>query len=153
MNITRILFPTDFSVYSESARDYTIFLGESLNAKIYILHAIEPLEYPEVDEEVKKFFDEIELQMENKIEKEKEIFFKKGINVETDMVVGPRWRVINTFAKEKNIDLIIMGSHGLRTETDQLALGTTSHKVIFTSPCPVLIVRQEHGQGEIDLTA
>ncbi|MDA2920414.1 universal stress protein [Desulfobacterota bacterium AH_259_B03_O07] len=143
MNVDRILFPTDFSACSENARDYTIYLAERLNAKIYILHAIEPLEYLEVDEEVKKFFDEIELQMENKIEKEKEIFVKKGINIETEMVVGPRWRVINTFAKEKNIDLIVMGSHGLRTETDQLALGTTSHKVIFTSPCPVLLVRHE----------
>ena len=152
MNVERILFPTDFSVYSENARDCTVYLGTKLNAKIYILHAIEPLEYPDVDEEIKKFFDEVELQMENKIEREKEIFEKKGLQVEADTVVGSRWRVINTFAKEKNIDLIIMGSHGLKTETNQLALGTTSHKVIFTSPCPVLIVRHEHGKLDLDIT-
>lgn len=105
MNIDRILFPTDFSVYSDNARDFTKYLGSKLNAKIYILHAIEPLEYPDLDEEIKKFFDEVELQMENKIEKEKEIFQRKGLQVEANTVVGSRWRVINTFAKEKDIDL------------------------------------------------
>ena len=81
--------------------------------------------------------------MEKKIEEEKETFKKKGLQAETNVVIGSRWRVINTFAKEKNIDLIIMGSHGLKTESGQVAVGTTSHKVVFTSPCPVLIVRNE----------
>lgn len=153
MNIERILFPTDFSEYSENARDYTIYLGQKLDAVIYILHAIEPLEYPELDEEVKIFFDEVELQMEKKIDKEKEYFLRTGLKVETDTVIGPRWRVINTFAKEKDIDLIIMGSHGLKTKKDEIALGTTSHKVIFTAPCPVLIVRPEHGRIDINIPA
>ncbi|MCI0454331.1 MAG: universal stress protein [Candidatus Dadabacteria bacterium] len=143
MDIRRILFPTDFSVYSEMPREYTIYLGDKLKASIYILHAIEPLEYPEVDAEVKKFYKELERQMEKKIEEEREFFEKKGLRTETSIVIGPRWRVINTFAKEKNIDLIIMGSHGLKTETGQMAIGTTSHKVIFSSPCPVLVVRHE----------
>jgi len=81
--------------------------------------------------------------MEKKIEKEKEIFEKRGLRAEKNIVIGQRWRVINTFAKEKDIDLVIMGSHGLQTEGGKLAIGTTSHKVIFSSPCPVLIVRHE----------
>ncbi|HEX3037046.1 MAG TPA: universal stress protein [Thermodesulfobacteriota bacterium] len=146
MNIKRILFPTDFSTYSEKAREYAIYLGEKLNAKIYLLHAIEPLDYYEVDEEIKRFYKEIEVEMEKKIEEEKETFEKKGLQAETNIVIGSRWRVINTFAKEKHIDLIIMGSHGLKTETGQVAVGTTSHKVVFTSPCPVLIVRHENAE-------
>lgn len=146
MNIKRILFPTDFSTYSEEAREYVVYLGEKLNAKIYILHAIEPLDSYEIDEEIKKFYKEIEADMEKKIEEEKESFKEKGLQAETNVVIGPRWRVINTFAKEKNIDLIIMGSHGLKTESGQVAVGTTSHKVVFTSPCPVLIVRNEGEQ-------
>ena len=146
MNIKRILFPTDFSTYSEKAREFVIYLGEKLNAKIFILHAIEPLDYYEVDEEIKRFYKEIEVEMEKKIEEEKETFKKKGLQAETNVVIGSRWRVINTFAKEKNIDLIIMGSHGLKTESGQVTVGTTSHKVVFTSPCPVLIVRNEGKQ-------
>jgi nucleotide-binding universal stress UspA family protein len=144
MNIERILFPTDFSRYSEKAREYTLYLGEKLNASIYILHAIEPLDYSEaeIDLEVKRFYKELETQMEKKIEREKEIFRQRGLRVEKHIVIGQRWRVINTFAKEKNIDLIVMGSHDLKTDTGKMAIGTTSHRVIFSSPCPVLMVRQ-----------
>ncbi|MER3447479.1 MAG: hypothetical protein C4291_11870 [Candidatus Dadabacteria bacterium] len=143
MDIRKILFPTDFSLYSKKAREYTLYLGERLNASIYILHAIEPLDYPDVDEEIKRFYKGLEAQMEDKLKEEKKIFEKKGLRTETNIVIGSRWRVINTFAKEKNIDLIIMGSHGLKTETGQVVIGTTSHKVIFSSPCPVLLVRYE----------
>src|SRR3990172_414084 len=79
--------------------------------------------------------------MEKKIEDERETFEKKGVQAKTNIIIGPRWRVINTFAKEKDIDLIVMGSHGLKTETGQMAIGTTSHKVAFSSPCPVLLIR------------
>src|SRR5579884_3009678 len=143
MNIQRILFPTDFSLYSEKARDYALYLGEKLHANVYILHAIEPLDYPDIDAEIKEFYKGLEAQMEKK----KKIFEKRGFQVETNIVIGPRWRVINTFAKEKNIDLIVMGSHGLKTESGQLAIGTTSHKVTFSSPCPVLIVRHEEWEA------
>lgn len=77
------------------------------------------------------------------MEREKEAFLNKGLRVQDDIVIGPRWRVVNTYAGEHDIDLIVMGSHGLRTPTGELSLGTTSHKVMFTSPCPVLLVRQE----------
>jgi|SRR5579875_2475006 nucleotide-binding universal stress UspA family protein len=147
MNIQRILFPTDFSLYSEKARDYALYLGEKLHANVYILHAIEPLDYPDIDAEIKEFYKGLEAQMEKKLEEEKKIFEKRGFQVETNIVIGPRWRVINTFAKEKNIDLIVMGSHGLKTESGQLAIGTTSHKVTFSSPCPVLIVRHEEWEA------
>ncbi len=147
MNIQRILFPTDFSLYSEKAREYAIYLGEKIKASIYILHAIEPLEYSDkIDKEVKEFYKELEVHMEKKLEAEKEIFEKKGLQAETNIVIGSRWRVINTFAKEKNIDLIIMGSHGLKTESGQFTIGTTSHKVVFSAPCPVLIIRHEDGK-------
>src|SRR3989337_15116 len=100
MKIKRILFPTDFSVYSEKAREYTIYLGEELNASIYIIHAIEPLEYPGIDEEIKKFYKELEKQMERKIEDEREIFGKKGVKAQTNIIIGPRWRVNPLFSKD-----------------------------------------------------
>ncbi|MBI2487949.1 MAG: universal stress protein, partial [Deltaproteobacteria bacterium] len=124
MNIQRILFPTDFSLHSVKAREYAIYLGEKLGASLYILHEIEPLDYTDIDAEVKQFYKDIEAQMEKKIKEEENIFEKRGLRVEKIIVIGPRWRVINTFAKEKKIDLIIMGSHGLKSETGQLAIGT-----------------------------
>ena len=143
MKIEKILFPTDFSLKSIKAREYAIYLAGSLDATVFILHAIEPFEYDELDEEIKSFYKDLEIQLKEKMEHEKEVFKTNGLGVHDDIVIGPRWRVVNTYAKEHSIDLIIMGSHGVRTEAGELSVGTTSHKVMFTSPCPVLLVRHE----------
>ena len=143
MKIAKILFPTDFAPRSKNAREHALYLARSLGASVYLLHAIEPLKYDEVDDEIKEFYKTLEAQMGEKMAAEKDNFDKSGLSVHTDIVIGPRWRVINTYAEEKGIDLIIMGSHGIRAESGGVSVGTTSHKVMFSSPCPVLIVR--HG--------
>jgi nucleotide-binding universal stress UspA family protein len=143
LKIEKILFPTDFAPRSKNAREHALYLARALGASVYLLHAIEPLKYDEVDDEIKEFYKTLEAQMGEKMAAEKEIFDKSGLSVNTDIVIGPRWRVINAYAGEKGIDLIIMGSHGLRAESGDVSVGTTSHKVMFSSPCPVLIVR--HG--------
>ena len=141
LKIEKILFPTDFSPKSNSAREHTIYLAGALGAEVYLLHAIEPLKYEDADDEIREFYRTLETQMGEKMTREKEIFVKSGLKINTDIVIGQRWKVINTYAAEKGIDLIIMGSHGLRTDTGEVSVGTTSHKVMFSSPCPVLIVR------------
>jgi nucleotide-binding universal stress UspA family protein len=77
------------------------------------------------------------------MEAKKEIFQEADFRIRAEIIIGPRWKVINNYAKENNIDLIIMGSHGVRNEAGDISIGTTSHKVMFSSPCPVLIVRHE----------
>jgi nucleotide-binding universal stress UspA family protein len=143
LKIEKILFPTDFAPRSGNAREHALYLAGALGASVYLLHAIEPLRYEEADEEIREFYRTLEAQMQEKMAGEKDIFYRNGLAVHTDIFIGPRWRVINTYAEEKGVDLIIMGSHGVRTESGQVSLGTTSHKVMFSSPCPVLIVR--HG--------
>lgn len=143
MKIEKILFPTDFSPRSRNAREHALYLAGALGAEVYLLHAIEPLKYEEVDDEIREFYRTLETQMNEKMAQEKEIFVKNGLSVNTDIVIGPRWKEINTYALEKGIDLIIMGSHGLKTDTGEVSVGTTSHKVMFSSPCPVLIVRHD----------
>lgn len=145
MPIKRILFPTDFSKYSEKARDYVLYLAEKLDTEVYILHAIVPLEYDEknIDEEINDFYKELENILEEKMAKEKLHFDSLGIEVHTSMKIGSRLKVINSFAKEHNIDLVVIGSHGIKNDEGDISLGTTSHKVMLTSPCPILVVRRD----------
>jgi len=143
LKIEKILFPTDFAPRSKNAREHALYLARALGSSVHILHAIEPLKYDEVDDEIRDFYKTLESQMSGKMAAEREVFDKSGLSVYTDIIIGPRWRVINAYAEEKGIDLIIMGSHGIRSESGEVSVGTTSHKVMFSSPCPVLIVR--HG--------
>lgn len=143
MKIKKILYPTDFSNKSYNAREHAIYMAQSLDSSLYLLHAIEPLDYDEMDDEIINFYKELENQLEKKMEAEKKKFESAGVSTEDKIIIGPRWKVINNFAKEYQIDLIVMGSHGVRTDSGEISVGTTSHKVMFSSPCPVLIVRHE----------
>jgi len=144
MDIKKILYPTDFSIMSYKAREHAIYLAQKLDAKVFILHAIEPLDYEEIrrdHDEINKLYKDLQLNIDEKILSESDKFIEAGIDVNTKVVIGPRWRTMNTFAREYETDLIIMGSHGIRNLEGEISVGTTSHKVMFSSPCPLLIVK------------
>jgi nucleotide-binding universal stress UspA family protein len=57
---------------------------------------------------------------------------------------GKPYHEIATFAKERDIDLIIIATHGY-TGLKHLFLGSTAERVVRHAPCPVLAVRErEH---------
>ncbi len=48
------------------------------------------------------------------------------------------------YAKDNNVDVIVMGTHG-RGAIVHMLLGSVAEKVVRKAPCPVLVVRdQEH---------
>jgi nucleotide-binding universal stress UspA family protein len=57
---------------------------------------------------------------------------------------------IGRYAKEQNVDLIVMGTHG-RGMVAHLLLGSVAERVVRTAPCPVLTVRQrEHDFVQVE---
>lgn len=48
------------------------------------------------------------------------------------------------FAQERNVDLIVMGTHG-RTGLQHVFLGSVAEKVVRQATCPVLTVRHKRG--------
>jgi nucleotide-binding universal stress UspA family protein len=56
---------------------------------------------------------------------------------------SPFYEIIQ-HAKEKNVDLIVMGTHG-HSGLAHVLLGSVTEKVVRKSPCPVLTIRHpEH---------
>ena len=60
-------------------------------------------------------------------------------NVRAFVKSGPPARTIVKFAKDKNADLIVLGSRGIG-DLDGFLLGSVSHKVTGLAGCPVLVV-------------
>ena len=57
---------------------------------------------------------------------------------------GAPFYEILEYAKEANIDLIVMGTHG-HTGLAHVLLGSVTAKIVRQAPCPVLTVRHpEH---------
>jgi nucleotide-binding universal stress UspA family protein len=59
---------------------------------------------------------------------------------ETELAVGPTAETIVRVAREREADLIVMGTHG-RTGLQHVLLGSVAEKVVRLAPCPVLTVR------------
>ncbi len=66
---------------------------------------------------------------------------------EVEVAAGLPAETIVRVARERNADLIVMGTHG-RTGLQHVLLGSVAEKVVRLAPCPVLTVRykgHEHG--------
>ena len=82
--------------------------------------------------------------MEEYAKKEMEKFcrdlFRECDKVEQIVVRGIPHEEILKIAKDKKIDLIVIGTHG-STGIDRILFGSTAEKVVRKAPCPVLSVR------------
>lgn len=72
------------------------------------------------------------------LEKAKVEAAKNDVQAEIIYTQGEPHEILNT-AKEKGV-LIVVGSRGI-SGLKEMMLGSVSHKVSQSSPCPVLIVR------------
>ncbi len=61
------------------------------------------------------------------------------IKVNSEVRIGITADVINEFAQEKNIDLIVMATHG-RTGFSRFMIGSVAEKIIRQSTIPTLII-------------
>ncbi len=144
MKVKKILCPTDFSDYSYEALEYAKELAFMHKAKLYVLHVIfEPAEYTgfyvphisfdkirrEIETGAVKFMDEL-----------KNTRLRDVDNLETMIIFGIPDEEILKFAKDKEIDLIVIGSAG-KKGLEKFVFGSTAEKVVKKALCPVLCVK------------
>lgn len=153
MKLTKILAPTDFSKQSGFALEWAAFLAHCMKAELVLLHVI-PEEDAQIIEEVigegavahiprglrqdvleerqKKFKEQLKIVLPGHL--------RSDLEVEEVLKIGiPFLEIIKT-AKEKDVDLIVMGTHG-RTGLAHVLIGNVAEKVVHHAHCPVLTVR------------
>src|SRR4030042_294894 len=142
----RILLATDFSENSKWALTYALSFAKQYKAKLFILHVIQQPSYP-LGMYAEISFDAMDKFNRNVSEvtaKEMNSFCESELkdfqNFEAIIVNGiPFLEIIRT-AREKEVDLIVVGTHG-RTGLDHVLFGSTAEKVVRKAHCPVLSVR------------
>lgn len=63
----------------------------------------------------------------------------KGVAHEVVICYGNIWEMISRLIKEKEIDLVVAGTHG-RTGLGKVLLGSVAEQILRQAPCPVLTV-------------
>jgi universal stress protein A len=144
ITLQRILVPIDFSDHSKNALRYAISFAQQFKASIDLIYVVEPTIYPadfsfgqigfpNVEEELRKHGED---ELENLITKEvggKVVSYKA-------VRTGKPFYEINQYAQERDIDLIIIATHG-HSGMEHILFGSTAEKVVRKAPCPVLVVR------------
>jgi nucleotide-binding universal stress UspA family protein len=149
IKLKRILIPTDFSEASESAVMYGRALAEAFNASLHILHVIEdPFVYGWTGEgympDIPSFRETLREQSNKQLDKVLSSPERERFNAQVISKFGAPFVEIVRYAKEQEIDLIVMGTHG-RGPIAHMLMGSVAEKVVRKAPCPVLTVRHpEH---------
>jgi len=144
MTIQHFLVPIDFSTYAEQALDYAVTLAKQLQARVTLLHVIQPPLIAGADMGVwpsPAFVEELEAAVTRDLEGYLARVTAAGLEGEIAVVHGVPFQEILDTTKARQVDLIIMGTHG-RTGLPHILLGSVAEKVVRLAPCPVLVARQ-----------
>ncbi len=144
-NIKKILVPIDFSDYSKNSLKYSVNFSKYFNAELNLVYVVEPVIYPPDFSMGQIAIPSMDLEMDKRANEELEKLAKKEIPSDTPVKLHvktgkPYLEIIET-AREQNIDIIIIATHG-HTGVEHILFGSTAEKVVRKAPCPVLTIRE-----------
>lgn len=141
--IKKVLVPIDFSDYSKSALKYAVNFSKLFNAEIILIYVVEPVIYPPDFSMGQIAMPSLNTEWDERAKDELDKLAKSEIStsVKTILKTGKPFIEIIETAKEENIDLIIIATHG-HTGVEHILFGSTAEKVVRKAPCPVLTLRE-----------
>ena len=150
--IKNILVPLDDSKFSQKAFTYAKEMAEKLNATIFLLTVIDEHEYlhgvllAELEDDytikdtIHKYVKSIIINEKKKLKKIAHENESKTIKIHHHVMKGQPIEAILDYSIAKKIDLVIIGSQGLKGIEKLKVLGSTSRKISELSKCPVMLI-------------
>ena len=142
MKLRKIVVATDFSDGSLAAIETALNLALESDATLYLIHVMEF-----VLEATAPMVGVVGPSLEELCHNEKVRLqamlprnYDKKVRIETEVLIGSATREIANFARQKEADLIIAGTHGRRGLTRML-MGSTAEGLLRHAPCQVLVVK------------
>jgi nucleotide-binding universal stress UspA family protein len=152
--ISKILFPTDFSEHSLHALTYARELAGQFDAQIHCVHVIdEAFQYwtamgPE-SVPLGPGVEDVQSMAEGQMGRftDEHLMGLKYAAI-TKTLMGRPFQEIVRYARDNNIDLIVLSTHG-RGGLAHVLVGSTTEKVVRKAHCPVLTVRHPESKFEM----
>jgi nucleotide-binding universal stress UspA family protein len=144
IHLQRVLAPVDFSECSKRAQEYACALVDQFQAQLHLLHVLHDLAPLMLDGGTMyalpaNYFDEQKQSAEQALTALPSEEWSRGKSVIRELRMGNPFVEIVRYAQERDIDIIVIGTHG-RSAISHLLLGSVAEKVVRSAPCPVLIV-------------
>ena len=147
IRLTKLLVPTDFSEDSEQAARYAVELAKRFQAEVHCIHVVDiPADLLSTSDYYmtgpsEQFIDQIREESKKNLEAfaEKNL---EGAQVRTAFLEGSPFVEIIRYARDQQIDLVVIATHG-RTGLQHVLFGSVAEKVVRKAPCPVLVVKRE----------
>lgn len=153
LTLDRILFPTDFSPSAEGAFRHAAWLADRFDAELHVLHVVEHesepvLGWPDVPPPagplitLEEVHEDLEIPLPEPPLGENDTV---GV-VATEVVGRTAPEAILDYARDEEVDLVVMGTEGKRGWRRGV-LGSVAEAVTRRAPCPVLTVRPLDAPG------
>jgi nucleotide-binding universal stress UspA family protein len=150
MTLKKILVATDFGEAADAALEYARALARQFGAELHVLHAARNIYLETFGAET---FTAIAPTLQNELEEAAKRQLDERL-VDSDRSDPRTLRVVMTssspaytiveYAKDKGVDLIVMGTHG-RGALAHMMMGSVAERVVRMATCPVLTVKHpEH---------
>jgi nucleotide-binding universal stress UspA family protein len=144
-----ILVAVDFSASLQPVIEAAKKLGKSQNAKIWLLHVVEPnpelAGFQAASQQVRDYIASKFHKEHKKLQELSANLREDGLDCSAHLVEGLTVETILGEAKKHAVDTILVGSHGKGAVT-RLLVGSTSEGLLKHSPVPVIVV-PTHGRN------
>ncbi len=150
LSLKKILFPTDLSDAAAEAQLYACSLAEQYGAELHILSVVQDVTLVSPDPTnpwviPASSLEEVTASVVQSLEKIPDAAWSAGKSIIRTVRTGAPFLEILRYAKDQNIDLIVLGTHG-RSGLAHVLMGSVAERVVRKSPCPVLTVHPKGHQ-------
>ena len=146
IHLKKILWPTDFSPLSMKGAEYAQALRTAFDAQLHVMHVCPVLAWSDSSIPMMsggdKLVGEVDLVTPARAELKRLIAkrFPDPQTIATHVVSGSAWYEICRYARDQQIDLIVIATHGA-TGLQHLLMGSTAERVVQHAAAPVLAVK------------
>ena len=137
IKLKKILVGCDFSPDSKLAFDYGLNLAQEFRAELHLSHVIKPSLYIEERQGI----DQLRNKLKKKLDSMVPEACRDWCTAKTALLDGEPYIALMDYAREQEMDMIVLGIRG-HTLWEKLLVGSTTDRLIRHSPLPVLAVRQ-----------
>ncbi|MFC6988288.1 universal stress protein [Haloplanus sp. GCM10025708] len=137
----RILFPTDGSDVADPVFDYALDVADAHDAEIHVLHVADTTQ-DSVTVVGGDVVDVLVTEGERIVAETAERATERGLPVTTEVLQGHPSDGIVDYARNYDIDLVVMPTHG-REGLKRVLLGSVTERVVNDAPVPVLTVNPD----------